>query len=81
MDKIVKLLQKISPQNRLALLTIMERLLAGDKNLMVVKLKKTNFCRLRYKNFRIIFHKEKNTEKSIVIDSIKLRNEKTYKNL
>ena len=77
MDKIAKLFKKISPQNRLTLLDLIQKLTAGDKNLSVVKLKNTDFYRLRHKNFRIIFHKNN----GIVIDSIKLRNDNTYKNL
>lgn len=77
MDKIAKLLRKISEQDRRNLLAIIQGLIDGDKSLAVVKIKNTDFYRLRYKNFRIIFHKAN----EIVIDSIKLRNDNTYKHL
>ena len=77
MDKIAKLLKKISPQDRSALLGLIQKLIAGDKGLAVVKIKNSDLYRLRYGNFRIIFHKSN----GIVIDSIKLRNDNTYKNL
>ena len=77
MDKIAKLLKKINAKERAELLALIERLVANDRTLPVIKLKNTDFYRLRYKNFRIIFHKDG----EVVIDSIKMRNENTYKNL
>ena len=77
MDKIAKLLKKISPQDREALLALVQKLMAGDKSLAVIKLKNSDFYRVRHGNFRIIFHKAG----GVVIDSIKLRNDNTYKNL
>lgn len=75
MDKIAKLLKKISASDRELLLNLLQRLIAGDKDLRFIKLKNSDFYRLRHGNFRIIFHKAK----GIVIDSIKLRNDNTYK--
>lgn len=79
MDKIEKLLRKVSLQDRERLLIIVEKLISGKtKDLNIKKLKGTDFYRLRKGKFRIIFHKEsKNRE--VVIDSIKLRNERTYR--
>jgi len=58
-------------------LAVIQSLIAGDQKLNVVKIKNTDFYRLRSKNFRIIFHKTD----GVIIDSIKLRNNNTYKNL
>lgn len=77
MNKIAKLLKKISPQDRTALLNLIQKLMSLDKGLAIIKLKNSDFYRLRQGNFRIIFHKAN----GIIIDSIKLRNDNTYKNL
>ncbi len=77
MDKIEKLLRKISKKQRENLLSIIEKLLNNNKKgLDIKKIKKTDFYRLRAGRFRIIYHKE---DKEIVVDSIKLRDESTYK--
>lgn len=76
MDKIQKLLMKISRDDRSRLLETIEKLLSGDKKLDIKKIKNTDFYRVRSGKFRIIYHKEK---AEIIIDSIKMRNEKTYK--
>lgn len=79
MDKIAKLFKKISSADRRRLLKIIEVLLAGKrKGLNIVKIKRTDFYRLRSGKFRIIFHY---ANKTIVIDSIKMRNEGTYKRM
>lgn len=78
MDKIEKLLRKIKPPERQKLLDLVELLSRQDKGLKISKIKKTDFYRVRYGKFRIIFHKEKG---EVVIDSIRMRNENTYKNL
>lgn len=79
MDRIEKLLSKISKKDRRRLLYIVEVLVSGNKKGMdIVKIKNSDFFRLRSGRFRIIFHYEDIT-RDIVIDSIKLRNEKTYK--
>jgi len=77
MDKIEKLLRKISKKQREKLFSIIKKLLSKDKKgLDVKKIKGTEFYRLRSGRFRIIFHKE---NKEIIIDGIKLRDENTYK--
>lgn len=77
MDKIEKLLRRISQKERQRLLRIIEDLAAGKKDgLDINKIVGSDFFRLRTGNFRIIFHYEKET---VIIDAIKLRNEKTYK--
>ena len=78
MNKIEKLLRKISENDRRKLLELIKFILNNEKKLKVVKIKKSDFFRVRYGKFRIIFHKE---NKEIIIDSIKSRNENTYKNL
>jgi mRNA-degrading endonuclease RelE of RelBE toxin-antitoxin system len=78
MNKIEKLLLKILEKDRINLLQVLEVIISGNQNLKTIKIKNTDFFRVRFKNFRIIFHKE---NKKIIIDSIKLRNENIYKNL
>jgi mRNA-degrading endonuclease RelE of RelBE toxin-antitoxin system len=76
MDKIQKLLMKISSNDRQKLLETVKKLISGDKVLDIKKIKNTDFYRTKSGKFRIIYHKEKD---EIIIDSIKMRNEKTYK--
>ena len=79
MDKIEKLLRKISKSDRDRLLQIINLLLEGKKaGLNIQKVKNTDFYRLRSGRFRIIFHLQ-GKNKEIVIDSVKLRNENTYR--
>lgn len=78
MDKITKLFRKISKKDRTALLEVLQKLTrnANTDNLRPTKLQGKDFYRIRQGRFRIIYHLEK---KQVVVDSIKLRNEKTYK--
>lgn len=79
MDKIEKLLRKISQKDRKRLLKIIELLISKrTTNLNISKIKNSDFFRLRSGQYRIIFHKE---QKEVIIDSIKIRNEKTYQGL
>lgn len=75
MDKIEKLLRKISKRDRERLLEIAEKLVRGDKALRFEKVKNTDFYRIRSGKFRIIFHKESG---EVIIDGIKMRSESTY---
>ena len=78
MNKIEKLINKISKKDRKTLLFAIETILSGKdiSHLKPIKLEGFELYRIRKGNFRIIFHKEDNF---IVIDSIKMRNENTYK--
>jgi len=78
MNKIEKLLLKISEKDRINLLRVLEIIVSGGDNLRILKIKNTDFFRVKFKQFRIIYHKENG---EVIIDSIKLRNENTYKNL
>jgi mRNA-degrading endonuclease RelE of RelBE toxin-antitoxin system len=78
MNKIEKLLLKISEKDRINLLRVLEIIVSGVGDLKIIKIKNTDFFRVRFKQFRIIYHKENG---EVIIDSIKLRNENTYKNL
>ncbi|PJC02196.1 MAG: hypothetical protein CO073_00785 [Candidatus Komeilibacteria bacterium CG_4_9_14_0_8_um_filter_36_9] len=69
----------MSALDRVRLLEIVGKLLKNDvATLNIIKIKNTDFLRLRCGRFRIIFHQE---NKQIIVDSIKLRNENTYKDL
>lgn len=78
MDKIEKLFKKISSKERETLLKVIEELVQNKdiSQHKPIKLAGLELFRIRKGNFRIIFHKEQN---GIIIDSIRLRNEKTYK--
>lgn len=77
MDKIEKLFRKISADERTLLSEISEKLVRGEtQGLHIKKLSGSDFYRLRKSIFRIIFHYE---NKALVIDSIRLKNEKTYR--
>ncbi|MEK7084078.1 MAG: hypothetical protein AAB932_02505 [Patescibacteria group bacterium] len=78
MDQIEKLLRKISENDRQRLLDLAERIEHGQiAGLRIVKIHGSDLYRVRSGRFRIIFHREKQS-KTVVIDSIKLRNERTY---
>lgn len=79
MDKIEKLFRKIDQPDRQKLLNLIKLLVSNQvNNLNISKIKNTDFFRLKSGRYRIIFHKENN---EIIIDSIKLRKEDTYKGL
>ena len=78
MDKIEKLLQKISKKDRERLLNIIKRLVGGDKALKFEKIKNTDFYKVRSGHFRIIFHRDSG---EVIIDAIKIRSESTYEHL
>lgn len=78
MDRIEKLLRKISRKDREKLLLLIEMILKKNKKIKIIKIKNTDFFRVRYGSFRVIFHTESG---EIIIDSIKSRNDNTYKNL
>ncbi|MBU3925665.1 hypothetical protein KJ763_00650 [Patescibacteria group bacterium] len=77
MDEIEKLFRKISKKDRSLLQKIILDLLSNRKNFNVKKLKNSDFYRLRKRKFRIIFHY--NSQKEIIIDSVRIRHEGTYK--
>jgi len=78
MDKIEKLLRKISEKDKQVLLVLVDKLIRGDKSIRLAKIKNTDFYRVRNGRFRIIVHKEGS---EVIIDSIRLRNDNTYKNI
>lgn len=78
MDKAEKLFRKISKKDRERLYNLIEKLMINDGSLNIIKLKGSDFYRIRQGNFRVIFHY--NSRKEIIVDSIRLRQENTYKN-
>ena len=79
MDKIEKLFKKITKKERDELNNILAVLKKGETaRLDIQKIKSSQYYRLRVMRFRIIFHYEDGEFK---FDDIRLRNEKTYKNL
>ena len=79
MNKIEKLLRKISQSDRKRLLDLIECLIKNNyQGLNISKIKNSDFFRLKSGRYQIIFHKE---QQEIIIDSIKLRNKKIYQGL
>ncbi len=77
MDSIEKLFRKISADERILISEISKKLVSGNTaGLRIKKLSGSDFYRLRKGVFRIIFHYE---NKIPVIDSIRIKNEKTYR--
>lgn len=76
MDRLEKLFRKISIKDKNLLDSLIQQLLSENKGLNIKKLEKSDFYRCRKGRFRIIFHYERG---DIIIDSIRLRNEGTYK--
>ena len=80
MDRIEKLFRKISKTDRMTLKSFSDDLQIPSvrKNLDIKKLEGSDFYRAKKGKFRIIFHLEGS---AVVIDSIRLRNEKTYRDI
>lgn len=80
MDEIEKLFRRISKKERENLLKLVDSIQNDSDSLSkhIQKLTGTEFYKIRKGRYRIIFHY---SQKDIVIDSIKLRNEKTYRDL
>ena len=79
MNKLEKLFRKLSSKDGALLRTIIGQLEQGKtKGLNIIKVTGTDFYRLKKRHFRIIYHFEHG---EAIIDSVRLRNEKTYKNL
>jgi mRNA-degrading endonuclease RelE of RelBE toxin-antitoxin system len=77
MNKLEKLLRKISKHDRDELLCVIEQLMTSNhRSLDILKLKDSDMYRVRSGRYRILFHYE---HKEVVVDSIRLRNKKTYK--
>ena len=79
MDKIKKLLKKLSPQERKKLKNILTRLNKGDiASFDIKKLKgRRNIFRIRKGNLRIILYKKDNSFKVLTVER---RTSKTYRN-
>ncbi len=78
MDEIEKLLRKASKKDRERLLVALGSLQNGEAtNLKIKKLTGSDFYRVRIGDYRIIFAFDK-SKKSIIIETVRLRNEHTY---
>ena len=78
MDAIGKLLRRVSLKDQVLLLELMREIKDPEKRKLIdiKKLSGGNFYRARKGKFRIIFHIEHDRA---VTDSIRFRNEKTYR--
>ena len=79
MTHLEKLLRKLPKKDSLLLQRLVEQLLSDNhQGLHIIKLQGSELFRLKKRHFRIMFHREQG---EIVIDSIRIRNESTYKRL
>jgi len=78
MDALEKLFRKLSPKERKQLLSYSQQLEQSIDGFNVKKLQGSDFYRARKGRWRFIFHYEGH---EIVIDSIRLRDEKTYRDI
>lgn len=78
MDELEKLFRKLSKKEREQLAQYATELEHDPKSFNVTKLKGSDFYRARKGRWRFIFHYE---GKEVVIDNIRLRDEKTYRDV
>jgi len=78
MDELEKLFRKLSKKERQMLVQYSIDLENDPAGFSVTKLKGSDFYRARKGRWRFIFHYE---GKDIVIDNIRLRDEKTYRDI
>ena len=78
MDELQKLFRKLTKKERLQLDAYTNALQTDPAGCNVTKLKGSDFYRARKGRWRFIFHYE-GTE--VVIDNIRLRDEKTYRDV
>lgn len=77
MNDIEKLLRKVHPHDKIVLLATLHALRRGElEGLRAEKMSGSSFYKMRKGNFRFVFHYESS---AIVVDTVKLRNEKTYR--
>ena len=75
MDELEKLFRKLSKKEISQLSEYSAQLVNDSKSFNITKLKGSDFYRARKGRWRFIFHYE---GKEVVIDNIRLRDEKTY---
>lgn len=80
MDALGKLLKRASRKDRESLLILMRAIKDAEtrKLLDIKKLSDSEHFRVRKGNFRIIYHLENDM---VVTDSVRFRNEKTYRGI
>ena len=77
MNAIEKLFRKIPLRDKIILIDTLRILKQGQTyGLRIEKLSGSNFYKVRKGNFRFVFHYK---NEGVVIDAVKLRNEKTYR--
>jgi mRNA-degrading endonuclease RelE of RelBE toxin-antitoxin system len=78
MDELQKLFRKITKREREQLIQYAIELENDPESFGFIKLKGSDFYRARKGRWRFIFHYE---GKDVVIDNIRLRDEKTYRDV
>lgn len=77
MNDIEKLLRRVQPYDKVVLVEALRALRHGElERFRVEKMSGSDFYKVRKGNFRFVFHHE---GAAIVVDTVKLRNEKTYR--
>ena len=77
MNDIEKLLRRVSPHDKVILVETLRLLRQGETfGLRIEKMSGSDFYKTRKGNFRFVLHYEND---AIVVDTVKLRNEKTYR--
>lgn len=79
MDKIEKLFRKTNSKDRLKIEDIIQQLVSDKvESLDMKKVSSASFYRVRHGKYRIIFKYEENR---IIIKTVRIKDENTYKNL
>ena len=78
MDELQKLFRKLTKKERSQLIQYSVELQEEPTTFNVIKPKNSDFYRARKGRWRFIFHYE---GKEVVIDNIRLRDEKTYRDI
>lgn len=81
MDRIQKLFSRLSHKERLQLQSFIDGLMRDDsfRDTHAKKLQGSDLFRARKGRFRIIFHYDRS--KNMIIDSVRIRNENTYRDV
>ena len=77
MNDIEKLLRRVPPRDKIVLVEVLRLLQQGEtKTFRIEKLSGSDFYKTRKGHFRFVLHYEGS---AIIVDTIRFRNEKTYR--
>lgn len=79
MDRLTKLLRKLSAKDKAAVLALLKKVKAKDPSLEVKKLKGFKYLyRARARNYRVVYFDDGD---EVLLKRVEKRDERTYKNL